>query len=66
MGKPRLAWGLVTLGLVIIVLSTFADALGFGQQPGFGWKQALGVVIGVALMLGGLYWRRQLRAYRSA
>jgi hypothetical protein len=52
--------------LVIIVLSAFADALGYGHQPGFGWKQTLGVVIGVALALGGFYWRRQLSAYRSA
>jgi hypothetical protein len=66
MGKPQLAWGLIILGLVIIVLSAFADALGYGQQPGFGWKQTLGVVIGVALVLGGFYWRRQLSAYRSA
>jgi hypothetical protein len=66
MGKPQLAWGLIILGLVIIVLSAFADALGYGHQPGFGWKQTLGVVIGVALVLGGFYWRRQLSAYRSA
>ena len=43
MQKPVLAWGMIVLGLVIIVLSGFADALGLGQHPGFGWKQALGL-----------------------
>jgi hypothetical protein len=66
MRKPLPASGLIVLGLVIIVLSAFADALGFGQQPGFGWRQALGMAIGIAFVLGGVYWRRQLKAYRSA
>ena len=66
MERRRLAWGLIILGVVIIFLSAFADVLDVGQQPGFGWKQALGIVIGVLLVLGGFYWRRQVRAYPSA
>ena len=51
MERRRLAWGLIILGVVIIFLSAFADVLGVGEQPGFGWKQALGIVIGVLLVL---------------
>ena len=66
MQKPLLAWGMIVLGLVIIVLSGFADALGLGQHPGFGWKQALGLAVGLAFVVRGIYWRRRLRATRSA
>lgn len=65
MQKPLLAWGLIVFGLVIIVLAGFADALGLGQQPGFGWRQALGMAIGIAFVLRGVYWRRRLRSARS-
>jgi len=65
MQKPLLAWGLIVLGLVIIVLSGLADALSLGQHQGFGWKQAVGMALGIALAVRGIYWRRRLRAPRS-
>jgi len=63
MRKPLLAWGLIVLGLVIIVLSGLTDALGLGQ--GFGWKQVVGMALGIALVVRGIYWRRRLSAPRS-
>jgi uncharacterized membrane protein len=53
-------WWLVILvvGIVVTLLSVFADALGVGRTPGFGWKQSLGVLIGVVLIGLGL-WRRR-------
>jgi hypothetical protein len=44
MQKPLLARGSIVVGLVIIVLSGLADALSLGRLPGFGWKQAAGVL----------------------
>lgn len=61
MPKPWRAWGMIVIGLVIIVLSGFADAFGLGQHPGFGWKQAAGMAIGIAVLVRGIYWRRRLR-----
>jgi uncharacterized membrane protein len=58
MAQPT--WWLVILvvGIVVTLLSVFADALGVGRTPGFGWKQSLGVIIGVVLIGLGL-WRRR-------
>ena len=49
---------IVAIGVLLALLSIFADALGIGGQPGFGWKQTLGLVIGVVLAAYGL-WRRR-------
>lgn len=65
MHKPALAWGLIIVGLAIIVLAGFADSLGLGQQPGFGWRQAVGMAVGIAAVVRGIFWRRRLSAKRS-
>jgi hypothetical protein len=39
----------VALGLV----SGLADALGIGAEPGFGWKQQLGMAAAAALVVVG-------------
>ncbi len=62
-GGTRLAprgWSLIVLvvGILLAVISLFADPLGVGGEPGFGWKQTTGLVIGVALAAVGLWWRR--------
>ena len=59
MQKP---WVWIAIGVVIIVLSGFADALGLGRSPGFGWRQTIGVVLGIASVVYGV-WR--LRVTRS-
>ena len=48
---------ILVIGIVILVLSVLADALGLGRVEGFGWKQALGVVVGIALIGVGYYLR---------
>jgi len=52
-------WPLVVLvlGIVLALVSLFADAIGVGGEPGFGWKQTLGLVVGVGLVALAL-WRR--------
>jgi hypothetical protein len=49
---------IVVLGVLLALVSIFADALGVGGQPGFGWKQTIGLVVGLALVGVGLWWRR--------
>jgi hypothetical protein len=39
----------IAVGTIVLLLSVFADVLKFGHAGGFGWKQDLGVIIGVCL-----------------
>ena len=50
---------LVALGGLLLVIGLAADALGLGGHPGVGWKQILGIVVGVAVVVAGL---RDLRS----
>lgn len=51
-GDRRLNRGLVLmlLGTFTLTFSLFADQIGFGQSPGFGWKQDITLVLGVVLV----------------
>jgi uncharacterized membrane protein len=50
---------LILLGILVVLLSVFADVVRLGAMPGvFGWKQSLGVVIGLVLVGYG-FWRRR-------
>jgi hypothetical protein len=42
-----------TVGLLVLVISVFADPLGFGSSEGFGWQQSTGVALAVILALTG-------------
>ena len=46
------------VGVVVALVSLLADRFGIGGTPGFGWKQTIGLVIGLALVALGL-WRRR-------
>lgn len=48
---------IVALGVVILLLSVLADALGLGRVEGFGWKQTVGVLVGIVLIAVGYYLR---------
>ena len=52
------AGSLIGAGVLIVLISVFADPLGLGRNPGFGWLQGLGVVIGALVTLAGFYLRR--------
>ena len=58
MQTPAFAWIMIGLGVVLVVITGRADQLGLGRYPGFGWLQALGVVIGVVVLLAGLHLRK--------
>jgi hypothetical protein len=49
------AWLLAAFGVILLLVSLFADPLAIGQ-PGtsFGWKQMLGSVVGLALAIVGI------------
>ncbi|MGH7333713.1 MAG: hypothetical protein ACREKS_13415 [Candidatus Rokuibacteriota bacterium] len=55
----RSTW-LILLGILIVLVSLFADALGIGTSPKdyFGWKQVFGLVVGVVIAGYG-FWRRR-------
>jgi hypothetical protein len=59
MAQGGLALVIVVLGVLLALVSIFADALGLGGQPGFGWKQVIGLVVGLALVAAGVWWRRR-------
>ena len=47
------------LGVLVALVSVLADAVGIGGQPGFGYKQGAGVLVGIALIFAGLWWKRR-------
>jgi len=46
-----LAWVILVFGTVLGVLSLTADLIGVGAFKGFGWKQALGTVVALGLVV---------------
>jgi hypothetical protein len=51
----RLIGGLVAAaGLVLLVVSAFADPIGIGGEDSFGWKQAVGTALGTVGLFAGL------------
>jgi hypothetical protein len=53
---PAGRWLLIAVGVILAVLSLFADVLRLGAAPGFGWKQIVGLVVGLALIGYGFFW----------
>jgi hypothetical protein len=59
MDRPMLARIVIGVGVLLILIALFADPLGLGRSPGFGWRQTLGVVVGALVVSAGVYlWRR--------
>ncbi len=44
---------MLAIGLLAILLALLADEIGIGGQPGFNWKQAILLAVGVAVALFG-------------
>jgi nitrate reductase gamma subunit len=61
MGRTRMAWVLVALGAALVALSALADPIGLGDAEGIGWKQSIGMVAGVVVLVAGvgLWYRRR-------
>jgi uncharacterized membrane protein len=56
MSERAVAWIIFVSGVVLALISIFADVIGVGREPGFGWKQTLGLVVGLGLTAYG-FWR---------
>lgn len=52
----------LVVGVLILLVAAAADSIGLGGAPGFGWKQMVGVAVGVALAGVGIVRRRSSRA----
>lgn len=49
---------LLILGCLLVLLALLADSIGAGRVPGFGWKQTLTLLVGLALMGAGWFVKR--------
>jgi uncharacterized membrane protein len=47
--RPAWTWIVLVVGVVLALISIVADQIGLGSMPGFGWKQTLGLIVGVVL-----------------
>ena len=55
MDQETLSTAILIIGIVILVASVFADSFGIGEQPGFGFDQAIGSVVGAVATAVGLF-----------
>lgn len=55
MRTPAIAAAAIVLGVVLALVSGLGDLVGIGATEGdFGWKQIVGLVVGVALVATGI------------
>jgi hypothetical protein len=57
--KKGLGSLLIGAGIVVLLVSVFADPLGIGGYPGFGTKQVIGTVLGIVIGAAGLLLSRK-------
>jgi hypothetical protein len=53
--------GIVLLlnGIIIFILASSADFIGFGEYPGYGYKQISGLIVGAIAIIAGVYLKRK-------
>jgi cytochrome c biogenesis protein CcdA len=57
MSKRNIGIVLIVVGVLAVIVSLGADAMGLGAAPGLGWKQALGAVVGMLIVaVGAWFW----------
>jgi hypothetical protein len=52
-----MAYLVLGLGVFVVLVSALADVLRIGGEPGFGSKQGVGVLVGIALIITGVWWK---------
>ena len=64
MDRTRLGWSLVVIGIVLALVSAFAEPLGLGDDNGVGGQQWAGIIVGVVVAVVGaaIAWRRRADA----
>ena len=46
---------LLVLGAALLIVSLLADVIGIGANPGFGYRQIIGIVLGVIAVIRGIF-----------
>jgi hypothetical protein len=55
MSTRYLGIAMIVIGVLVVLISVFADSFGIGAQASvFGWKQILGTVVGAVVCLAGI------------
>jgi hypothetical protein len=49
----KVGFGLLIVGIVVLVLSLLLDVIGLGRSPGFGWVQIVGTLVGLIVAIVG-------------
>jgi hypothetical protein len=57
--KKGLGSLLIGVGIVLLLVSVFADPLGIGGYPGFGTKQIIGTIMGIVVGVIGIFLYRK-------
>ena len=55
MFKKNVGFGLIILGLALLIVSLSADLIGIGNGTSIGWKQVVGAGVGLLIALGGTW-----------
>jgi len=50
---------LLLSGIIIFILASSADFIGFGEYPGYGYKQISGLIVGSIAIIAGVYLKRK-------
>ena len=65
--QPRLfGLALAAVGIVVVAVAALADQIGLGEADAFGWKQILGVVVGVVIAVAGFVIATRGEKHRGA
>lgn len=54
MSRRSFGFAIAAIGIVVLAVSALADQIGIGESDEFGWKQIVGVVVGVAIVVFGI------------
>jgi hypothetical protein len=59
MSKKAQGVVLLVVGVLLFLVALTADSLGVGAEPGLGWKQKVGAVVGAVLAGAGMTMQRK-------
>jgi hypothetical protein len=58
--KKKIGVALLIVGIVFLIISVAADAIGVGRDPGFGYQQTAGTAAGaIVAIVGAILMRRR-------
>jgi hypothetical protein len=57
--QKKIGMFLLLIGIIIFILASSADFIGFGVYPGYGYKQIGGIMLGATAIIAGAYLTRK-------